>query len=189
MMKKRILAMLLLLSMVCLLFAACGSTAEPASAQQSAASEAAAAEETESDGAAGTPETPETPDAPETDALSAEEAEESDGEPLELVKPHVEHRASMPGAEKAELDFINTVSLPLTDGAELTMLTPAVNLMGDLANLGIENYNGFDYMKELEQRTGVHVETAEVNFFTASEQYNVIIASGDYPDLFKNIGT
>ena len=138
-MKKRILAKLLLLSMVCLLFAACGSTAEPASAQQSTASEAAAAEETESDGAAGTPETPETPDAPETDAHSAEEAEGSDGEPLELVKPHVEHRASMPGSEKAELDFINTVSLPLTDGAELTMLTPAVNLMGDLANLGIEN--------------------------------------------------
>ena len=189
MMKKRILAMLLLLSMVCLLFAACGSTAEPASAQQSAASEAAAAEEAETDGAAGTPETPETPDAPETDALSAEEAEGSEEEPLELVKPHVEHRASMPGAEKAELDFINTVSLPLADGAELTMLTPAVNLMGDLANLGIENYNGFEYMQELEQRTGVHVETTEVNFFTASEQYNVIIASGDYPDLFKNIGT
>ena len=101
----------------------------------------------------------------------------------------MEHRANMPGGDLAELDYTNEVSLPLADGVELTMLTPAVNLMGDLANLGIENYNGFEYMQELEKQTGVHVETTEVNFFTASEQYNVIIASGDYPDMFKNIGS
>ena len=100
------------------------------------------------------------------------------------------HNITFPGSEKAELDYQNEVSLPISeDGAELTMLTTAVNLMGDLANLGINNYNDFEYMQKLEELTGVHVETTEVNFFTASEQYNVLLASGDYPDLIKNLGT
>ena len=104
--------------------------------------------------------------------------------------PAVDHRADLPGRDKAELDYQNEVSLPLSeDSVELTMLTTAVNLMGDLANIGIQNYNDFEYMQKLEEQTGIHVETTEVNFFTASEQYNVIVASGDYPDLFKNLGT
>ena len=180
-MKKRLLAMLLCLAMLCLLLPGCGdqtaSTAASADVDQTSAEETPAQEETpvpvEIPSAAEEPEEPEEP--------SAEE-------PVEA--PTVAHRANMPGWDGAKLDYTNEVSLPLSeDPAELTMLTPAVNLMGDLANLGIENYNGFEYMQELEKLTGVHVETNEVNFFTASEQYNVIIASGDFPDLFKNIGT
>ena len=182
MMKKRLLAMLLCLSMLCLLLAACGSdTSKPTPDAQSAESSVAEVPETSEDAE----EPAETAEAEE--ASEADEPEEA--EIPEIEEPTVEHRASMPGRDIAELDYTNEVSLPLADGVELTMLTPAVNLMGDLANLGIENYNGFEYMQELEKQTGVHVETTEVNFFTASEQYNVIIASGDYPDMFKNIGS
>ena len=119
-------------------------------------------------------------------SISSSAAEET---PV-LAEPTVEHNLSFPENDKAELDYTGEVSLPISeDGTELTMLTAAVNLMGDLANLGINNYNDFEYMQKLEELTGVHVETNEVNFFTASEQYNVIIASGDYPDLIKNLGT
>ncbi len=114
-------------------------------------------------------------------------AEES-SVPEEVTAPT--HNLTFPGSESAELDYTNELSLPISeDGAELTMLTTAVNLMGDLANLGINSYNDFEYMQKLEELTGVHVETSEVNFFTASEQYNVILASGDYPDLIKNLGS
>ena len=182
-MKKQFIAILLCVCMLCLLFAGCGSdTASSASSSASAAEPQAAASENEPAEAEPAAEEP-ADDASEAAETSSEE------EPAEVAEPAVEHRASMPGSDIARLDYTNEVSLPLADGAELTMLTPAVNLMGPLANLGIENYNGFEYMQELEAQTGVHVETIEVNFFTASEQYNVIIASGDYPDMFKNIGT
>ena len=122
--------------------------------------------------------------AAEVEEASAEEA----SVPEKAAAPI--HDLTFPGSENAELDYTNEVSLPISeDGAELTMLTTAVNLMGDLANLGINSYNDFEYMQKLEELTGVHVETNEVNFFTASEQYNVILASGDYPDLIKNLGS
>ena len=185
-MKKRWIALLLCLSLVCMLFAACGGNAA-----SSATEAGSAAVQTES------PETPEPESAAQADEASEEEAsleepseeEPSEEEPAEIEEPTVEHRANMPGSDIAKLSYTNEVSLPLAEGADLTLLTPAVNLMGPLANLGIENYNGFEYMQELEKQTGVHVETTEVNFFTASEQYNVIIASGDYPDMFKNLGS
>ena len=181
-MKKRLLAMLLCLSMLCLLLAACGSdTSSPASDAQNAESSVAEVSEASED--------TEEP-AEETEAEEASDADEPEEEEIpEIEEPTVEHRANMPGSDIAELDYTNEVSLPLAEGAELTMLTPAVNLMGPLANLGITDYNGFEYMQELEKQTGVHVATTEVNFFTASEQYNVIIASGDFPDMFKNLGS
>ena len=173
-MKKRILSMLLMLSMVCLLFAGCGGDNAASAAQQSTDAETV---ETQAP-----TETQATADLENTDASGIESA-------VDAV-PTVEHRANMPGSDKAKLDYQNEVSLPLSeDGVELTMLTTAVNLMGDLANIGIQNYNDFEYMQKLEEQTGIHVETTEVNFFTASEQYNVIVASGDYPDMFKNLGT
>ena len=184
-MNRKWIALLLCLSLVLAVFTACGSQSgseapadsAPAEAQDSQTEEAPAQE------------------APAEEA-PAEEASAGDAEPsaledapAEMAEPTVEHRATMPGSDIAELSYTNEVSLPLSDGAELTMLTPAVNLMGPLEALNITDYNGFEYMQELEKRTGVHVATTEVNFFTASEQYNVIIASGDYPDMFKNLGS
>ena len=181
-MKKRALAILMALSLICLLLAGCGS--------QTASSAASGTQDTSvSAGDAVSAVEEETATAESAVEGSAVE-ETSEEEPAEVAEPTVAHRALMPGKDIAKLDYTGEGSLPLSEEPmELTMLTPAVNLMGPLANLGIENYNGFEYMQELEKRTGIHVETIEVNFFTASEQYNVIIASGDYPDLFKNIGT
>ena len=166
-MKKKLMSLTMCAALGLSLLAGCGDQSSAASGDSAAASAASAPEA-----------------AAPADVGSAAEASEAEAAPGPV------HNITFPGSEKAELDYQNEVSLPISeDGAELTMLTTAVNLMGDLANLGINNYNDFEYMQKLEELTGVHVETTEVNFFTASEQYNVLLASGDYPDLIKNLGT
>ena len=189
-MNRKWIALLLCLSLLLAALTACGSQSGSEAPADSAPAEAQTSQTEE----APAQEAP-AQEAPAEEA-PAEEASAGDAEPsaleeapAEMAEPAVEHRATMPGSDLAELNYTNEVSLPLSDGAELTLLTSAVNLMGPLEGLGITDYNGFEYMQELEKRTGVHVATTEVNFFTASEQYNVIIASGDYPDMFKNLGT
>lgn len=175
-MKKKLMSLTLCAALGLSLLAGCGDQYSSAPGESAAASAASAPQ---SAAAASAPEA-----AAPADVGSAAEASEAEAAPGPV------HNITFPGSEKAELDYQNEVSLPISeDGAELTMLTTAVNLMGDLANLGINNYNDFEYMQKLEELTGVHVETTEVNFFTASEQYNVLLASGDYPDLIKNLGT
>lgn len=175
-MKKKLMSLTLCAALGLSLLAGCGDQSSSASGDSAAASAASAPQSAVQ---ASAPEA-----AAPADAGSAVEASEAEAAPGPI------HNITFPGSEKAELDYQNEVSLPISeDGAELTMLTTAVNLMGDLANLGINNYNDFEYMQKLEELTGVHVETTEVNFFTASEQYNVLLASGDYPDLIKNLGT
>lgn len=175
-MKKKLMSLTLCAALGLSLLAGCGDQSSSASGDSAAASAASAPQSAVQ---ASAPEA-----AAPADAVSAVEASEAEAAPGPV------HNITFPGSEKAELDYQNEVSLPISeDGAELTMLTTAVNLMGDLANLGINNYNDFEYMQKLEELTGVHVETTEVNFFTASEQYNVLLASGDYPDLIKNLGT
>ena len=175
-MKKKLMSLTLCAALGLSLLAGCGDQSSSASGDSAAASAASAPQSAVQ---ASAPEA-----AAPADAVSAVETSEAEAAPGPV------HNITFPGSEKAELDYQNEVSLPISeDGAELTMLTTAVNLMGDLANLGINNYNDFEYMQKLEELTGVHVETTEVNFFTASEQYNVLLASGDYPDLIKNLGT
>lgn len=175
-MKKKLLSLTLIAVLGLSLLAGCGSDA--ASSAGSAASSSGSAPEAAALSSAAAQETGTAPASTVEEASAAEE----------LVLS--EHNLTFPGSDKAELDYTNELSLPISeDGTELTMLTTAVNLMGDLGNLGINNYNDFEYMQKLEELTGVHVETNEVNFFTASEQYNVILASGDYPDLIKNLGS
>lgn len=175
-MKKKLMSLTLCAALGLSLLAGCGDQSSSASGDSAAASAASAPQSAVQ---ASAPEA-----AAPADVGSAAEASEAEAAPGPV------HNITFPGSEKAELDYQNEVSLPISeDGAELTMLTTAVNLMGDLANLGINNYNDFEYMQKLEELTGVHVETTEVNFFTASEQYNVLLASGDYPDLIKNLGS
>lgn len=169
---KKLLAMILSLVLTVSLFSGCGDNAASAPGSDAAPAQSA-------------PAVTET----ETKPTAAEPGSGLDSAQEEVPVEQAEHNVNFPNFDEAQLDYSNEYTLPLSeDGAELTMLTTAVNLMGDLGNLGINNYNDFEYMQELEARTGVHVETTEVNFFTASEQYNVMLASGDYPDLLKNVG-
>ena len=117
-MKKQIFAILLVFSMMLALMAGCGTPTASESATESAGVE-------ETTAPAELPEQTAEPSAEETQAsASAEEASVLEETPA--------HRVNLPGSESAELDYINDLTLPITEEpAELTMLTPAVNLMGD----------------------------------------------------------
>lgn len=173
-MKKRILAVLLGITMVLALFSGCGGQAPAASSDAGSAESASVAAE---------PQQPEEP-AEESVEEPASDAEEVPEEPV------VEHRVTMPGSDTAKLDYTNEYSMPLSeDGDELTIVRTAVNLMGDLGTLGITTYNDFEYIQMLEELTGVHVDFQELDFFTYAENINLIVASGDFPDIFQGLET
>ncbi len=173
-MKNRLLAMLLCLGMLCATLSACGSSST-STVSSSSASEAASDVVADADDDTG--------DADVAEASESVEASQTEAEADNT-------RATIPGSDSAELSYINEVSLPLCEETiSLTMLTTAVNLTGDLETLGIEDFNDFEYAQYLEGITNVHLDVTGVNFFTASEQYNVYIAAGDYPDMIVNLGT
>jgi len=51
------------------------------------------------------------------------------------------------------------------------------------ANLGLKDYNDVTAHKELAERTGVHIEWRLPPLGQEMENYNVMISSGDYPDI------
>lgn len=166
-MKKKSLSLLCILALVVCMFAGCGSTeSTPAasSAPESAASQAAAPE---------TPAQEEGSAAEDTETL--EETDAPEGNPFDVV---------LPGMDTAELSFSNVYTLPISeDGETLTVMHDALNLMGDLANIGIENFQGMEYIQEIQERTGITLEIQEMNYFTKTEQQQLAIASGTLPDL------
>lgn len=92
------------------------------------------------------------------------------------------------GSENAKLTFSNEYTLPLSDTKEtLTMMRAAVNLMGDLANIGISTFNDFKYLQDLEEKTNVHIEFTEVDYFSKDEKMALAIASGDYADMMVDL--
>jgi putative aldouronate transport system substrate-binding protein len=176
-MKTKFFSVLLVACMLLGVLAGCGSNAASSSTAAEASSDSELTE-----AAAPTAAQNETPAVLENSAVDAIL------EPADIEQ--AEHDIHFPNAENAQLDYSNDYSMPLSDdGDTLSMLTTAVNLMGDLGNQGVEEFNDFEYFQYLEELTGVHVDTTELNFFTAAEQMNVILASGDYPDMIKNIDT
>lgn len=72
------------------------------------------------------------------------------------------------------------VSLPLTD--ETVVLTYWDRMAPYLMAYDL-SYEEFLYFKELGARTNVKLEFTVAPFFTAKEQFNIMINSGEYPDL------
>lgn len=168
-MKKRSIALLCVAVMLLGMFAGCGAeeSAHADSAEQAVSS--LEAPETETD-----------PGQAAEDSVAASLTEEAvseapAGNPFEVV---------LPGMDTAELSFSNVYTLPLSeDGETLTIMHDALNLMGPLANIGIENFQEMDYIQEIQQRTGITLEITEMNYFTKDEQQQLAIASGTLPDL------
>ena len=172
-MKSKVLAILLAAAMLLALLAGCGETA--ASAPASSAPEAEASAE------AAAPEAEPAAPAPEVD--SAEEASVE-----EEAAPAVVHNVNFPGSDTARLDYSNEYSLPISeDGATLTWMRTALNLMGPLGELGLSELQDLDAIQELQARTGVTIEYTELDFWTSQEKMNIAIASGDYPAIMSNL--
>lgn len=173
-MKKK-LALLLVLVMALSLFAGCGGNTEP-SAEASAPAEVSSA-------------------APAVEAEPAPEAapEEAPAEEPSAVEevveePAYEYQYNFPGSEKARLSFINEYSLPISEeGATITWMRTALNLMGPLGELGLSSLQDLRPVQALQERTGVTIEYTEIDFWTAQEKMNIAIASGDYPALISDL--
>ena len=155
---KKFTSILLILGLVFCLFSACSSTTE----QESTTSAAVASESAEAPSA--------TP-VPEDTRQSASETASSASE--DSVAESVSTSASKP--PKYEL--------PLTTGGEsLTMFaisnSNVTDYIGDLNNHQI-------YMAA-EEITGVTVDIQTYQQETSTEQFSLVLASGDYPDMVRS---
>lgn len=104
------------------------------------------------------------------------------------VEEPVEEPASVEAAslveepQEPELE-LPTISYPLGSDLELVFWTDFdSNAFG---SFGLNSYNDLQALDLVEEKTGVRYVFNEVSFFSASEQFNLMIASGDWPDVLK----
>ena len=153
-MKKKLLCMLLALAMSTGMFCACGNGSTPAESSASmSVSESAAP-------AAPAPSEAPKEEVPEASVASVEEVpEEVTGDPMAAM----------------EEEFI---SYPLEGSNTITLWYYAPGYVQFVDT----NYN-FNALAAAEAATGVKLEFQEVGQSAASEQFNLLVAGGDMPDL------
>lgn len=133
---------------------------------------------------------PETGEAP---ASTPEAAADSAGEtPVETaltgaVISAEECQAKGYDVQHGMFDFETYVELPLTENGDTLsywfMLQPFM--------MGYNNYTpeDFTYFKEMEARTGVHLDLIPVSMFSVTEQFSLMVTSGDYADMIESGAT
>ena len=169
-MKKLALIMALVLTLS--LFAGCGGTESAVSQAVSSAPVQAAEPEAE---------VPEEAPAEETPA-------EASAEEVSVVEEPVEEVFQEPTLEGEYWKFgFTNCELPLSDSGEsLTLWMLAEPFM--MLYPGVD-MNETTYYKTLEEQTGVAIEITSVNRFVAAEQFNIMMAGGDYTDMISHFAT
>lgn len=158
-MKKKLLSMLLALTMLASLLTACGGSSGAASSAGSASAPT-----------------------PETEAPA-----ETPQEPTEVVPSAAEptEASAMESAEEPSVQ-IPEVSYPLTDTPETFSLW--YSFPGDLSDIMDAYLSGgqSSVLKAVADKTGVSLTFMLQSVTTASDNFNLLVASGDYPDFFYN---
>ena len=163
-MKKKLLALLLATVMVIGLLAGCGSsTASSAGAEPGAASTAEEAGEAPAEEAPAAPEEAEAPAEPDSAApeASAEEA-----------------GVAEEAAEEPEAPAI-VISYPLDNLTEITCWKAMNNQFAQM----ISSYTDNHCLSYIEEQTGVKLNFIEPMDSASTTQFNLALASGDYPEL------
>lgn len=93
--------------------------------------------------------------------------------------------AAEPSEQNNQEASDGTIKLPLTD--EPITLTVFAGMDSNLTGI-INDYNENGFFKELEKRTGVHLEFIIPAAGTEKEQYNLMIASGEMADIITHNG-
>lgn len=151
---KRIGCLLVALGLLASAFSACGTEqASSAAPAEPSATETVASE-------------------PETNASETAEPEKSEGLEVSAEEEPVEEPA-IPEPEPFELPIVEEPeTLTLWMRTEpFTIAYPEINI------------NNVTFYKEMEARTGVHVDITGVIAFQADEQFNLMVAGGDYTDM------
>ena len=160
-MKKKFLAMLLVLCMLTALFTACGSNP---------ASSAAPPESAQSDKAPPAEEKAPSEPAPAEEASAPEASSAEDAAPT-----------SWPA------NPLGNVDLPLTD--EPVTVTMWMGVNPNVLKITEDIGNDCALWNELASRTGVNLEFTVVNPDTESEKFNLMVASNDLSDIISNATT
>lgn len=155
-MKRRTLSLLLALTMIICLFGGCNSgTAEPSASPTQSAETSAPPAETPSEAPPDAP-----PDAP---------PEESPDEPPEDIPEEP------PEPERKYITY------PIGDK------TKKITFFTDFGffDMGLDSYNNHPRLQEIIDATGVIYEFKEVSFTVKSEQFNLMIVSGEMTDVIQ----
>lgn len=100
--------------------------------------------------------------------------------PAETTASAVESEST----ETAETPDIEEKSMwPLEEKASLSCFFPWSPRM---VQLGYDSPNDFTFYPALEEMTNVHMDFTAVGVDAAQEQFNLLVAGGDYPDLWYN---
>jgi putative aldouronate transport system substrate-binding protein len=161
-MKKKLLAMLLAISMLTALFTACGNNS---------ASSAAPSEPSQASEVPPTEDTTEPSEQAPAEAASAPEASSADD--------------AAPTAWPA--NPLGNVDLPLTD--EPVTVTMWMGVNPNVLKITEDIGNDCALWNELATRTGVNLEFTVVNPDTESEKFNLMVASNDLSDIISNATT
>ncbi len=187
---KRTWSLFLVLTMLLTLLAGCGAAGTETEAETTEPQETAASEppETVEDSPSAEPpaapsESPAAESPEESDAVS--ESPEEAAEPVyDSVKDMYTDMSRRTNEEmKALCDEVGEViSYPLdTDETLVLWKTFSAYVWGGLIN----SYEETPTLPDIEAATGVTVDFIETSDVTATEQFNLMIVSGSYPDLFS----
>lgn len=166
-MKMRWPVYLLILAMLLGLMAGCGGQAAPSAAT---APESASAGEAAPQEAAAQAENP------------AAEAAPAEAEPAASATEEV------PGEPEDAPDYREPLSYPLADGSvTFTILhnEPALGPMTGQMNMS--TYGDFESIALGTEAIGVTPEWTSLSAWSGDTQFNLVVASGDYPDVFTSI--
>ena len=170
-----LLCLLLILALLCGMFAGCGTDAASSAASSAASTEATAS-------AAAPSETPEAPSAP-AEADSAEEASAAESSTLD---GNASGQQSEDGIASLTTEGApqGAISFPLEETVSFTYwFAPEADGMEQL-----DSFNDNLALKTAEEMTNVHLELQEVSFMAQEEQFNLMVASNDYPDIIQRFG-
>lgn len=157
---KKLTAMLLALAMLLMLFAGCGNSATSAAPEASAVSEVASAAE----------------------ATPADTAEEP--APAEEAGSTVEEAAPA----ESEKDYRDSLTYPLADGDVTFTILHSEPALGPMSGqMAMDDYGDFETIAQGTEYIGVTPEWLSLSQMSGDTQFNLIVASGDYPDVFTGI--
>ena len=181
-MKKNVLSMLLILCLILAAFAGCGT--KPTTAAESGSDEAAASVEAvpaESEDEAVTEETSE-------DTAEPGAAEETDDEeaPADSGVPDLtEQDAAMDYSGRIELLKSLHAELPISESGETLKLWIQYE-PSNLQTAGLSDLIEQQTYQLSMERTGVNIDLTWVDINNGAEKFDLLVASGDWPDLANN---
>lgn len=126
----------------------------------------------------------------ENESVSVQSAVESESVSAAVISEATETPSEVVEESKIEEPVeLPEITLPLTD--EPVEFSLWVNLEPFMMMYSVDA-NEFTFYKEMETRTGIHLDVQSVITFTAAESFDLMIASGDYTDMigrFSNFYT